>query len=367
MPLRAYINGKEFISCDLSDDEWNDLRAELKSKKSVLTLPCCGQEGYLRASHKGLKHFVHSKSACPCDWKPESKEHLKAKIAIIEACRENGWEAVPEFSEEDWRADVLAVQGQKRIAFEVQWSRQSYEETRYRQARYKESKVRGCWFFRIPPKEMMDYDKNIVADKDIPAFKIFEDEHSDIIARVGQRQMPLKVLVAGLLNRKLKFCRHIRLKPKQEVTVLFFEYPCWKCKKPQYCYTVYPKFRTVCGLEHMLMGEMWSEDDIDKSPQIQAAVQRFLKSDKGRNLKVGSIKRRYSRTAGDSYLSYGCYDCDAIFGDFYLSELKAYVYYDWEVQGKSENLIRHTAEIELEKVIGDQPHWCFSEDGHFCE
>lgn len=32
MPLRAYINGKEFISIDLPDDEWNNLKTELKSK-----------------------------------------------------------------------------------------------------------------------------------------------------------------------------------------------------------------------------------------------------------------------------------------------------------------------------------------------
>lgn len=367
MPLRAYINDKELVSIDIADDEWNNLKSELKSKKSVLTLPCCGQEGYLRISRKGLKHFVHSKSACPCDWKPESAEHLKAKVAIIEACRENGWEAIPEFSENDWRADVLAVQGQKRIAFEVQWSRQSYEETQYRQERYKDSNVRGCWFFRMAPKEMLNYDKSLVADKDIPAFKIFKDEHSDIIAQVGQRQMPLKALVAGLLNRKLKFCHHIRLRPKQEVTILFFEYKCWKCKRPQYCYTVYPKFRTVCDKEHEMMGSMWNDDDIDKSPQIQATVQRFLASVKGKDIKVGPIKQRYSRTVQNSYLSYGCYYCDVIFGDFHLSESKSCVHYDWETKGESDKYIQHTAEIEIGKIIEEEPHWCFSEDGSFCE
>ena len=79
-------------------------------------------------------------------------------------------DAIPEFSEADWRADVLAVQGGKRIAFEVQWSRQTYEETSLRQERYKASNVRGCWLFRIAPKEMLDYDKTSVADKEIPAF-----------------------------------------------------------------------------------------------------------------------------------------------------------------------------------------------------
>lgn len=176
MPLRAYIEDKEIVSIDLNDEEWSALKARLKAKEIVLTLPCCGQEGFLRTSNRGLKHFVHLKSANPCDWKPESAEHLKAKVAIMEACREQGWDAIPEFSEADWRADVLAVQGGKRIAFEVQWSRQTYEETRLRQERYKASNVRGCWFFRIAPKEMSDYDKTLVADKETPAFKIFIKE-----------------------------------------------------------------------------------------------------------------------------------------------------------------------------------------------
>lgn len=145
----------------------------------------------------------------------------------MEACREQGWDAIPEFSEADWRADVLAVQGGKRIAFEVQWSRQTYEETRLRQERYKASNVRGCWFFRIAPKEMSDYDKTLVADKETPAFKIFKDENSNILAQVGKVQMPLKALISNLLARKLKFCEHIRMAPKQKITIIFFEMKCW--------------------------------------------------------------------------------------------------------------------------------------------
>ena len=227
MPLRAYIEDREIVSIDLNDEEWSALKARLKAKEIVLTLPCCGQEGFLRTSNRGLKHFVHLKSANPCDWNPESAEHLKAKVAIMEACREQGWNAIPEFSEADWRADVLAVQGGKRIAFEVQWSRQTYEETRLRQERYKASNVRGCWFFRIAPKEMSDYDKTLVADKETPAFKIFKDENSNILAQVGKVQMPLKALISNLLARKLKFCEHIRMAPKQKITIIFFEMKCW--------------------------------------------------------------------------------------------------------------------------------------------
>jgi hypothetical protein len=45
MPLRAYIDNEEIISIDQTDEEWNELKKRLQSKDSVLTLPCCQQEG----------------------------------------------------------------------------------------------------------------------------------------------------------------------------------------------------------------------------------------------------------------------------------------------------------------------------------
>ena len=108
---------------------------------------------------------------------------------------------------------------------------------------------RSCWLFRIVPKEMSDYDKTLVADKEIPAFKILKDENSNILAHVGSVQMPLKALISNLLARKLKFCEHIRSAPKQKVTIIFFEMKCWKCGTPQYCYTVEPSLKSVCDCD----------------------------------------------------------------------------------------------------------------------
>ena len=76
MPLRAHIEDKVIVSIDLNDEEWSVLKARLKAKEIVLTLPCCGQEGFLRTSNRGLKHFVHSKSANPCDWKRSEERRV---------------------------------------------------------------------------------------------------------------------------------------------------------------------------------------------------------------------------------------------------------------------------------------------------
>jgi hypothetical protein len=360
MPLRAYIDNEEVISIDQTDEQWVELKKRLKSKESLLTLPCCRQEGFLRKSRNGLKHFVHLKSDKNCDWKPESAEHLKAKIEIIEACKLNGWKAIPEYSETNWIADVLAIKNDKRIAFEVQWSRQSYETTKFRQDRYKDSDVRGCWFFRTAPKELRNYDDSLIADNDLPAFRIFKDENSNIISQLRQTQLPLRDLVDSLLKRKLRFCHHVRLKSNQEVTILFFQTSCWKCKKSQHCYTVEQNLLSVCNQDFHIMGSMWDSDDIDKSPKIYDTVKRFIASDKEKNLKVGQLKKRYSKTVHDSYLSHGCFYCDAIFGDFYLNTEK--------MEGQNDpNSIRLKENIDLGTITEEEQHWCYSESRQFCD
>lgn len=360
MPLRAYINNEEIISIEQTDEQWKDLKKRLKDKKASLILPCCKQEGFLRTSSKGLKHFVHSKSGHVCDWESESPEQLRAKIEIIEACKENGWKAIPEYSETNWRADVLAIQNKKRIAFQIQWRQQTLEEIKSCQKKYIKSNVRGCWFFRSAPKELRNYDETLIADKEIPAFKIFKDENSNIIAQLKQTQLPLKSLVDSLLKRKLKFCEHIRLKPKQEITIVFFKTNCWKCKKTQYCYTVEKNLQTVCNQNFYIMSSMWDSDDIDKNPKIYEAVKQFLKSKNGEHIKVGQLKKRYSKTVRNNYLSHGCFYCDAIFGDFYLSTEK--------LNGQNAlNSIRYKTEINLGTIKEEGQHWCFSENGQFCE
>ena len=53
-------------------------------------------------------------------------------------------------------------------------------------------------------------------------------------------------------------------------------------------------------------------------PNIVTFVKNLKEEDIGKKLLLGDIKERYSKTAQYSYLSFGCFHCDAIFGDFYV-------------------------------------------------
>lgn len=363
MPLRAYIDNEEVISTELSEKQWNDLKLRLKTKESVLKLACCRQNGYLRTSPNGLRHYVHAKSNSPCNWQPESPEHLQAKIDIIEACKENGWNAIPEFSDSNWRADVLATKNSQKIAFEVQWSKQTFNVTKFRQERYKESNVRGCWFFRIAPEELRENEKRLKAVKNLPAFRIFKDENSNIIAQHQQLILPLKGFVTNLLRKRFKYCDHIRLKSKQEVTIVLYEISCWKCRKPQHLWTINKNLLSVCDRTIYSTNPILDTGeigDIDKNYLTYEFIKRFIQTEKEKKLTLGHLKSNPNVPFQNNQLLFSCFNCDSIFGDDFLLSKKPKASND-------PNAIRHKVEIDIGRIKEKEAHWCYSENGDFCE
>lgn len=355
MPLRALIDGKETISINLTDAEWVKLKNEVKSKNLAIQLPCCKQSGFLRTSSRGLRHFVHAKGGTPCDWESETPQHLKSKVEIAKACKDSGWIAIPEYSEGDWRADILATKGRARIAFEVQWSAQTKEDTNFRQQRYRDSEVRGCWFFKTPPKQLRDsFTTAPLAIKDLPIFKISENEQKEIIVLNGDKSKGLYQHVCDLLNGHIKFSPVYSAIPEQTVEISFYKTKCWKCKREQHLYFADIIAHSCCGKK---LGE--GNTDLDFHPLVIKAAQEIVRSDEDRNLKLGQIKERYSKTEQRSYLSFGCYFCDALFGAFFVNHGEAL-----DARYREDN-IKFRRPITLE-ISENGPHWCDSETGKFC-
>lgn len=105
---------------------------------------------------------------------------------------------------------------------------------------------------------------------------------------------------------------------------------------------------------------MWNNKDFDKNAAVYEAVQKFTASKDGEGIKIGELKFRHSKTTNQSYLSHGCYYCDALFGDFFVSEEKLHNYYDT-------TNIRHNAIVNIDDYSESDSHWCYSEIGDFCE
>jgi hypothetical protein len=371
MPLRAIVHGKEVIAPLLSNEEWTELRKAIKSGKHDVIMPCCGSRGYPRTSKLGLQHFAHNRGAQripECD-RGETLDHLGAKAQIAKACHSVGYEPVTEATGDGWRADVLAIKGKTRIAFEIQWSPQTLEETIERQERYKQADLRCCWFFRKPPRDFQ------TATHELPLFPLELNDQKEYIVNLNPpaywaypslyapQTAPLRDFVRALLSGHVKYCK-LSASNEIQVRIVFFEMECWKCRRISHVYYVdRAPIESLCGLPiHVPRGEAWDNQEFNFSPEILAAVAHFLKSDKGKHLVVGQIKQRFSKTVGRSYMSFGCAYCDSIFGDFFVSEAIMEVAYDPNPPDVLETTISFNKPIEA--AI---PHWCVPrENGGFC-
>lgn len=332
MPLKCLRGEDEVYAFSIETDEaWDALRKTNASAKD-LRMPCCGAAVVLRTSKLGTRHFAHARRG-PCTTAPESAEHLLAKMAIIEGIRMAGWTAMPEQSGctpngEDWRADVLAVKGKVKVAFEVQWSRQDTAETHRRQERYTAAGVRGMWLFR---------QADFPLGKDTPSFRLlFDDKAKSFrVAMPSPRYQPswlgrdknegyywkqvvdLPRFVAGALAGRLRFAPALGQRMPLVVEAAFTQ--CWRCHKDT---------RIVTGLTFAASRVLPGHADIpssiyqfgDSFTDGAKVLMALLPASLLRNHDIGALKPRYSKTERRAYLSNGCVHCDALQGRFFDHE-----------------------------------------------
>lgn len=107
---------------------------------------------------------------------------------------------------------------------------------------------------------------------------------------------------------------------KQIIQIVFMRYPCWKCKnESSYVFFLDPDKTTLNEqVEEKYNGLL--DRNLWFHPAILAKVNDFLKSEKGKHIKLATIKKRYSYTMNKEYISFGCNKCDSIFGEFHLKD-----------------------------------------------
>lgn len=350
MPLKCLRGECEVYAFNVNTNEaWDALRKSNTAAKD-LRMPCCAAAVVLRTSKLGTRHFAHARRG-PCTTAPETAEHLLAKMAIIEGIRMTDWAALPEQSGctpegADWRADVMAVKGQAKVAIEVQWSRQCTDETLRRQERYTAAGVRGLWLFR---------QADFPLGKGTPAFRLLFDAetkdfrvalpspyyHPDYIGRnkdephYWQQMINLPRFVEGVLTKRLRFAPALGQRMPMDVEAAPTK--CWRCHK---------KTRIITGLVFAASKVLPGHPDIpstiyefeDSFPDGVRTLMALLPSALLRSHGIGAIKPRYSKTERRAYISNGCVHCDALQGRFF----------DHDVAHEGEYVFKVEAEFKAE-------------------
>lgn len=202
MPLSSILADEPIYAFNYSPEDWQLLRA----RASQLRFPCCDAGVVLKRSSLGTQFFAHARKGV-CVTGPETMDHLQAKDIIARAAIAAGWKAETEVrgkspAGEDWIADVLVTRGTVKLAFEVQWSRQSAEESLARQVRYEASCVRALWLMRQKDIPM--------PSKALPAFLLQKTDDGFCVAvdwdpffHFANQCYSLDRFVRGVLRRQL--------------------------------------------------------------------------------------------------------------------------------------------------------------------
>lgn len=344
MPLRALIDGADTVGPLVADADWDRLRERVRTKNASVALGCCGAGGFLRSSKLGTKHFVHRRAA-GCAGSGETYQHLWVKAEIVHACVAAGWTAETEVAGDGWRADVLARRGSAQVAFEAQWSAQDARDTLARQERYAASGVRGCWFLRgetaSPPR------------RELPVFALLPSADGVAVVAHAGENYSIRRFVSALLAGEVRF----RARVAAHLRVSFVDMDCWRCRRPAHIY--YAMQTTRCGHEIPFAltrdGAGSEVEPFDET--VLALVRQWLGGDgRGTGIRLGAIKKRYSKTVGGSYVSFGCPHCDAIFGEWFVREetigamLDGYACAGFEI------------DVPMVGAGERQTHWCLPKD-----
>ena len=336
MPLRCVDeHGRTIEAPDCSEEEWESLRERARKERN-LHMPCCPARAVLKTSKLGTRFFAH-KARGACNWKPETAVHLHLKALALRAARQAGWEAQTEVTGhtpegEKWTADVFAWKGDVKVAVEVQWSGQTDEETWHRQRRYKRSGIRGIWLLRQPGFPVAkEFPGACIGGSMEEGLRILIPKHQGGTAQDRKKAYhwtqdlePEEFMKAVFEQRFLFGIEHAR-------TVAFEirtgATECWRCNALT---------RIVTYLEgragpHEMTMRLHGGCSIELVELVKKAV------DERRD--IGTIKDRFSRTMGHSYLSNGCAECDALIGQHFE-------YGAWYAQEETVGQV----ELELDQV-----------------
>ncbi len=365
MPLRSFVDGVEILASALSETEWEALRERVAAEGLTVTLPCCGAEGFLRRNHLGTQHFAHKPGASSCEMEGETVQHLGAKDEIVRACRASAYAASTEIPGEGWRADVLAWRGKTRIAFEVQWSFLRLDECEFRQTRYAQDGVRGCWFFRKPPPALLRDTRvrggpALKARQDLPLFHLIASADNHFSVELNGQQYALSAFVRRLLAGNIRYCTEATATETQSAEVMLYECPCPRCGYRSVVHAVDTLLRADCGLH--VSAPTSNAEALLYDAHVAAALANYRVTLEGSALRMGELKLR------DGAMSQGCPRCDRAYAPReILAEYHALLRRARE-DDDAQWLGRFPVALPLRDALRvPVPHWCCpAEGGAYC-
>jgi hypothetical protein len=135
-------------------------------------------------------------------------------------------------------------------------------------------------------------------------FKLWLEPKDTLMVDASTRTLTLSEFMAALLSRHFKFASHYQVCQTQQVKVIFFAVIRWRCQQQHYLYYLPNLFYySKCGekIYDGIFGYPHDGKNYIFRPELIQAVKNYLKTEAGQTIRMGEIKKRYSKTVRCSY------------------------------------------------------------------
>ena len=236
---------------------------------------------------------------------------------ILDVCKNMGLEYDTKVKGSTWNADVVIKKSTYKIAFNICKSPRNIEYTR---KAMRDERVCGCWLL-LPAKNPSYHPPHL------PCFPLISHLGKELVClntafdEITDEQFELTEFLCSIINGNIKFTENAEI---DKVELCFYTYDCWKCHKENDLFFINRLFTK----EGKIIDGHLLDEEITFNPSIIQGLKKYIKERPSETFVMGEIKPRYSKTAGESYPSFGCIQCDSIFGNLFLQDIVMELMYD---------------------------------------
>lgn len=228
-------------------------------------------------------------------------------ISLVgDLANKNGWNFQSNVKNDRWKADILLSDRMNKVALKLLRRTNKIEEEI---GIMKEDGVTCYWLV----------DKlGFLLNKEGSLNPVFTFSKVDYDFKVDLSYIykcSMEDFISAAMNRKLNVDEEVIVK---SIKVRFIQKNCWKCGTKNFIYIV---SKLICDEGEIQNMNNDLDEHVDEfEPNVLNSVQSYLIKHPELNYNFGEIKARYSHTLKESYMSFGCPQCDALFGDNYFTD-----------------------------------------------
>ena len=230
--------------------------------------------------------------------------------AILEICEVEGWKYKKNYKAENWKADILISTDNQSIAIST------YKSTSEAKKSMPPIEQDGIKIYGLTLSPKIDD----IAE--IACFSLHRNENAMVVT-IANSKIPLVTFLKKGLEDKIE---HLTKAKITAVDVIFEQYNCWRCHKPHSIpfvrYLVNEKGTRVKDDNHYSEQSKINIPDLRFGKDFLDIVKSYIENHPEKGFVMGEVKPRHSKTKNEEYMSFGCPECDAIVGDFYLNDLE---------------------------------------------